>query len=159
MDTQLLRYVHRKTHEFPKNMTHIFCTNQEVTSNIYLGTLSIALFGNYIYKRGDYCRLLACLAPRLGGELVARPIVGEDRRAASPGRAAIPAAVLHCGHYGQRQRSRRRWGFCGPASCKDDYLTCSTADGGGPQTVDGVAGTWAPSAGSNGASCKSFLPR
>lgn len=51
------------------------------------------------------------------------------------------------------------WGFCGPASCKDDYITCATLDGGGPQTVDGVAGTWAPAAGSNGASCKSFLPR
>ncbi|KAJ1446375.1 hypothetical protein M885DRAFT_625307 [Pelagophyceae sp. CCMP2097] len=33
------------------------------------------------------------------------------------------------------------WGFCGPLSCKDSYITCP-ADGGGPATVGGVTGSY-----------------
>lgn len=33
------------------------------------------------------------------------------------------------------------WGYCGPASCKDNYSTCSSA-GGGIKIVDGVTGSW-----------------
>ena len=50
------------------------------------------------------------------------------------------------------------WGFCGPASCVDQYITCASADGGGPQTVDGTTGSWATST-SDGADCKGFLAR
>lgn len=41
------------------------------------------------------------------------------------------------------------WGFCGPDSCRDNYDTCDT----GPQTVDGVSGSWATSEDD----CKPFL--
>ena len=51
------------------------------------------------------------------------------------------------------------WGFCGPASCKDAYATCVTDEGGGPQTVDGTAGSWISYAGTDGASCSPFLDR
>eukprot|EP00929_Paragymnodinium_shiwhaense_P108337 TRINITY_DN74650_c0_g1_i1.p1 TRINITY_DN74650_c0_g1~~TRINITY_DN74650_c0_g1_i1.p1 ORF type:complete len:582 (-),score=48.68 TRINITY_DN74650_c0_g1_i1:312-2057(-) len=40
-----------------------------------------------------------------------------------------------------KTRSDGGWGFCGPASCKDAYITCPS-DGAGPPTVDGVTGTY-----------------
>ena len=50
------------------------------------------------------------------------------------------------------------WGYCGPASCVDQYITCASADGGGPQTVDGTTGSWATNTNA-GADCKGFLAR
>ena len=35
------------------------------------------------------------------------------------------------------------WGYCGPDSCKDNYVTC-TSQGGGPAMVDGVSGSFKP---------------
>ena len=45
--------------------------------------------------------------------------------------------------------SQGSWGFCGPDSCRENYDTCDT----GPQTVDGVTGSWFTSE----ADCKDFL--
>lgn len=54
------------------------------------------------------------------------------------------------------------WGFCGPLSCNAQYVTCNTADGGGPPTVADVTGTYG-----NGntqttftaSTCQPFMPR
>jgi hypothetical protein len=53
------------------------------------------------------------------------------------------------------------WGFCGPLSCKDQFITCydEDSDSGGARTVDGVAGGWSSEAGESGASCKPFIDR
>ena len=56
------------------------------------------------------------------------------------------------------------WGFCGPESCKNNYITCKAYDtfgvyiGGGPATVDGVTGEWISEA-NGGSSCGTFLQR
>lgn len=52
------------------------------------------------------------------------------------------------------------WGFCGPDSCKDKYITCPD-EGGGPATVDGVTGTYIDWGGTQYSeeTCQSFLPR
>ena len=42
------------------------------------------------------------------------------------------------------------WGFCGAPTCKDQYITCA-AEGGGPPTVDGVAGSFRSDVGSEDA--------
>ena len=57
------------------------------------------------------------------------------------------------------KRADGGWGYCGPASCADAFLTCVTEEGdGGPHEVGGVTGQWAPAA-SGGATCKPFLSR
>ena len=56
------------------------------------------------------------------------------------------------------------WGFCGPTSCKNNYITCKAYDsfgvfeGGGPTTVDGVSGGWNKDA-NDGSTCGTFLER
>ena len=55
------------------------------------------------------------------------------------------------------------WGFCGPASCKDAYVTCPAAEddrtqGGGPPNVNGVMGGWISST-NNGEHCSPFRDR
>ena len=49
------------------------------------------------------------------------------------------------------------WGYCGPASCTEKYMTCAGTDGGGPQTLrNGASGSWHSNAGTNGENCKNF---
>jgi hypothetical protein len=55
-----------------------------------------------------------------------------------------------------KPKSAGGWGWCGPLSCKDTYVTC-TAEGGGGTTVDGVAGTYARTF--SASVCQSYLPR
>lgn len=53
------------------------------------------------------------------------------------------------------------WGYCGPSSCKDAYITCAGDEGGGPATVDGTTGTYATLGGvtHSADTCQSFLTR
>ena len=53
-------------------------------------------------------------------------------------------------------RSEGGWGYCGPPSCKDAYVTCPSA-GAGPATVDGVAGSYVE--GYSASACSPFVPR
>jgi hypothetical protein len=48
------------------------------------------------------------------------------------------------------------WGYCGPASCVNEYITCEQNSGGGPATVNGVTGEWNSAAGNSGGSCEFF---
>ena len=52
--------------------------------------------------------------------------------------------------------SANGWGYCGPASCKDKYITCQ-----GPATVDGVTGTYIEQGGTqySASNCMPFLDR
>ena len=48
------------------------------------------------------------------------------------------------------------WGFCGPPSCKDAYITCN-----GVPTIDGVTGTYATQGSTtySASNCQTFLER
>ena len=50
------------------------------------------------------------------------------------------------------------WGFCGAPTCRNQYITCSD-EGGGPPTVDGVAGSYRSDYASDGSDCTSFLDK
>lgn len=51
------------------------------------------------------------------------------------------------------------WGFCGPESCRNEYVTCpSEDDGGGVATVDSVTGEYSTGTGDE-SGCSTFLER
>ena len=53
-------------------------------------------------------------------------------------------------------RAEGGWGFCGPDSCKQKYVTCASA-GAGPATVNGVTGSF--KTGRSESDCSAFVQR
>jgi hypothetical protein len=82
---------------------------------------------------------------------------GEQRKLATAGTKVFTGAMTDTGCY--KPKSAGGWGYCGPASCQNQYITCPSENG-GPATVDGVTGTYTNNGGSHSATnCESFLPR
>ena len=73
------------------------------------------------------------------GETI-QPLQGDRRRSLSAGTMTNSYPLESSGCYATRKDGG--WGYCGPPSCKDAYVTCA-GQGGGPATVDGVTGTYA----------------
>eukprot|EP00930_Biecheleria_cincta_P001683 TRINITY_DN10280_c0_g1_i4.p1 TRINITY_DN10280_c0_g1~~TRINITY_DN10280_c0_g1_i4.p1 ORF type:complete len:315 (+),score=30.44 TRINITY_DN10280_c0_g1_i4:66-1010(+) len=80
------------------------------------------------------------------------------RLSVTAGTQAFTGSLYDTGCYAPKADSG--WGFCGPLSCKDAYITCP-GEGGGPATVDGVTGTYVKDGSTqySSSNCKSFLAR
>lgn len=67
----------------------------------------------------------------------------------------LTGSLLDTGCHAPREEGQ--WGFCGPASCKEAYITCA-AEGGGPATVVDADGNSVTGSMLKGG-CEPYLPR
>lgn len=80
------------------------------------------------------------------------------RSALTAGTQTLTGSLYDTGCYAPK--SDGGWGFCGPLSCKDAYITCPS-EGGGPATVSGVTGSYVNLGGTqySESNCGGFLAR